>query len=151
MLTSTPLCSIRRATPDFLAEVLTWPNNYYNAIAVETAVTMGLPPTSFITDKLPSEEWSREDKKLAMAWTSLKRETCGNCGQPLWICRSSNKNLTFAVRKATCYSKAEVEKFQNKKPAPKLKPGEYVYTVPTMLDKSPLPSRRDYLEELNDE
>jgi hypothetical protein len=137
--------------PDFLAEVLTWPSNYYNAIAVETAYKQGLPPTSFLGDKDPSEGWSREDKKLAMAYTILQREVCSQCGQPLWICRSGNNQLVFKVRKDVCYSKAEIEKYHNKKPAPKLKPGEYVYTVPEMLDNSPLPSRLDYLKGLNDE
>jgi hypothetical protein len=137
--------------PDFLAEVLTWPSNYYNAVAVETAYKMGLPPTSLITNKQPSEGWSKEDKKLAMAWTILNREACQKCGQPLWICRSSEKNLLFKVKKDVCYASAELEKYQNKKPAPKLRPGEYTYAVPEMLDGSPLPTRRDYLSDLNED
>lgn len=136
--------------PDFLAEVLTWSNNYYNAIAVQTAYELGLPPTSFLGDKQPSEEWSREDKKLAMAWTILQKETCQKCGQPLWICRSSNKNILFRVRKATCYAAAELEKKQDDKRF-KLAKGEYAYAVPYTLDESPLPSRRDYLESLSED
>lgn len=137
--------------PDFLAEVLTWPSNYYNTIAVETAVKMGLPPTSFITNKSPSEEWSREDKKLAMAWTILQHETCSKCGQPLWICRSSAKNLQFKIKKDLCYASAELEKPANKKRAESLKPGEYQYVVPYTIDESPLPSRREYLESFNED
>jgi len=134
--------------PGFLAEVLTWPHNYYNYMAVETAVAMGLPPTSFLSEKEPSAGWSREDKKLAIALTILKRETCQKCGQPLWICRSSERNLLFKVKKATCYASAEYEKAADKKQNKELKPGEYMFTVPYMMDDGPLPSRRDYLEAL---
>lgn len=134
--------------PGFLAEVLTWPHNYYNYMAVETAVKMSLPPTSFLTDKDPSSGWSREDKKLAIALTILTRESCQKCGQPLWICRSSERNLLFKVKKATCYASAELEKGAEKKQNKTLKPGEYLFTVPYMLDGSALPSRRGYLESL---
>lgn len=137
--------------PDFLAEVLTWNNNYYNLIAVQTAVKMGLPPTSFLTDKDPSAGWSREDKKLAMALTVLERETCNQCGQPLWICRSDNKNLLFKVKKATCYAAREHKKFSDSKQGQNLRPGEYSYTVPFMLNDEPLPSRREYLISLNED
>ena len=134
--------------PDFLAEVLTWSHNYSYLMAVQTAVKLGLPPTSFVTNKSPSEGWSREDKKLAIAVTILERETCDKCGQPLWICRSNNRNLLFKTRKATCYAKAEFEKASKKKQNENLKPGEYMYVVPFMLDDSSLPSRREWLDDL---
>lgn len=134
--------------PDFLAEVLTWGHNYGNLMAVKTAVKMGLPPTSFLTDKDPSEGWSREDKKLAIALTILEHETCSKCGQPIWLCRSSDRNLLFKTAKATCYATAEFEKASKKKQNENLKPGEYMYVSPFMLDDSPLPSRQDYLVSL---
>lgn len=137
--------------PDFLAETLTWPNNYYNLIAVSTAVDMSLPPTSFLTNKEPSAGWSREDKKLAMAMTILNRETCSICGNPLWICRSSNSNLIFKARKDICYADAERKKAADKRQNKNLKPGEYIYVVPEMLNESDLPTRRDYLRELNED
>lgn len=140
--------------PDFLAEALTWPKNYYNAVAVETAVKMGLPPTSFLTDEQPSKSWSREDKKLAIAWHILQRETCSKCGNPLWICRSSNNMLGFSVRRGVCYASKELakeEKAAEKNKSKQLKDGEFHYTVPTMLDGSDLPSRLDYFESLDDE
>lgn len=137
--------------PDFLAEVLTWSHNYYSYIAVETAYKQGLPPTSFLTDKQPSAEWSREDKKLAMAYTIVQRETCSKCNQPLWICRSDNKNLLFKVSRATCYATAEMEKEQKKKQRRELKPGEYEYVVPFMRPDGPLPSRKEYLTAANED
>lgn len=134
--------------PDFLAEVLTWNHNYYNRMAVETAVGMGLPPTSFLMNKEPSEGWSREDKKLAIALTIIKHETCGKCGQPVWICRSTEKGLLFKTKKATCYASAELERDAEKKENKKLKPGEFLYVVPYMYNDTNLPSRSDYLKSL---
>lgn len=137
--------------PGFLAEVLTWNKNYYNLIAVQTAVKMSLPPTSFILNKDPSEGWSREDKKLAMALTILEKETCQKCGQPLWICRSDNRNLLFKVKRDTCYATAELEKDQKKKQRKELKPGEYEYVVPFMRPDGPFPSRKEYLTAMNED
>lgn len=137
--------------PDFLAEVLTWPSNYYYSVAVETAVKMGIPPTSLLSEEQPTKKWSSADKKLAMAWTVLQRETCNKCGQPLWICRSSNKDLGFRIRRGKCYSSSELEKWQKSKAGETLKPGEYGYAVPYMRDESNLPSRKAYLAELADE
>lgn len=139
--------------PGFLAEVLTWPNNYGFTIAVQTAMELQLPPTVLLTDKQPTEGWSRADKKLAIAWTILKKETCNQCGQPLWICRSSNKNLTFSVRKGVCYAKAELDKWE-KKNGKDLKPGEAPYVMPKMYNGNPvhLENRRmTYLQEQADE
>lgn len=134
--------------PDFLAEVLTWGHNYANLMAVKSAVKMGLPPTCFLSDKQPSEGWSREDKKLAIAIQIIETETCSKCNQPIWICRSDNRNLLFSVKKATCYASAEVEKAAKKKQNENLKPGEYLYVSPFMLDGSRLPSRQEYLKSL---
>ena len=136
--------------PDFLADVLSWGNNYYTLIAIQTAVDMSLPPTSFLTEKEPSAGWSREDKKLAMALTILNKETCGTCGNPLWVCRSANNKLSFHARKGICYADAERKRAQDKRQFKNLKPGEYIYVVPQMIDDSPFPTRREYLEELDD-
>lgn len=137
--------------PDFLAEVLTWNKNYYNLMAVQTAVNMSLRPTGFITDGPVNGEWSREDKKLAMALTVLEKETCSKCGQPLWICRSDNKNLLFKVKRDTCYASAELEKVTKAKSHKELKNGEYEYTVPYMRPDGPLPSRKEYLTAVNED
>jgi len=84
-----------------------------------------------------------------MAWTILKKETCKECGQPLWICRSSEKNLTFSVRTGVCYAKAELDKWQKGTKSQKLKNGEHPYIVAKMRrEEDPLPSRQRYLKEL---
>lgn len=136
--------------PDFLAEVLTWPHNYYNNVAVETAMKWGIPPTSLLSDGDTTSSWSRADKKLAMAYTILNRETCRKCGQPLWICRSTNKDLTFHPRKDKCFATEEFEKYSESKNGKNLKKGEYIYVTPEMPEGMPLPSRKEYFESLDD-
>lgn len=138
--------------PGFLADALTWPNNYAYVIAIETAMKLNLPPSVMLTDTgQPSDGWSRADKKLAMAWTILQRETCKNCGQPLWICRSSNKDLLFSVRTDTCYAKAELDKWETSKKGKSLKKGEHPFVVAKMRKEQPLPSRAAYMAQLADE
>ena len=137
---------MRLQTPGFLAEALTWSHNYYIACAVETAVAMGVPPTSLIdADKQPSDAWSSADKKLAIAWTVLQKETCGICGNPIWICRSDDSRLGFKPHKSMCYADAEHQKVSEKRQYKKLRPGERLVVRPYMSDDSPLPSRATYL------
>ena len=137
--------------PGFLAEVLTWPKNYSYAIAVETAMSLNLPPTVMLVDgRQPTDGWNASDKKLAMAWTILQKETCPQCGQPLWICRSNNKNLLFSIRKDTCYAYAELEKWQKGKNS-KLKNGEHPYIVPKMRNDEPMPTRKQYLTQISED
>lgn len=102
-------------------------------------------------DAQPTDPWTPQDKKLLMAWTILQKETCNECGQPIWICRSSNNNVTFAVRKGVCYSKMAMEKWtKDRKDKPK--PGETAYTIVSLIDETkPLPTRAEYLMELNED
>lgn len=136
--------------PDFLAEALTWPKNYTSMLAVQTAMDMKLPPTLMLLDKKqPTDPWTQQDKKLAVAWTILNKETCKECGNPLWICRSENKYLGFKVQKAHCYAKAELQKWEGSAAGKNLKPGDYPYVVPKMYDKEmSLPTRSEYIEQL---
>lgn len=137
--------------PGFLADVLSQPRNYHHLTAVQTAMDLRLPPTVMIyTDRQP-DEWRPEDKKLAMAYTILQRETCGICGQPLWICRSDNQQLGFKVKTSICYADKELNSKESKKRADKLKPGERQYVVPYMYNGSGLPSRNEYYTALSEE
>lgn len=138
--------------PGFLAEVLTWPNNYSATLAVEAAIKLQLPPTVMLLDgRQPTDGWDDADKKLAMAWFILQREICQLCHQPLWICRSSNKDLMFSVRTDMCYATRELEKWRKSPKGKNLKDGESPYIVARMRDtEARLPSRNEYLKELSE-
>lgn len=108
---------------------------------------MGLPPTMFMTDRQPTDGWTREDKKLAIAFTILQKETCNQCGQPIWICRSDNKNLGFKVKTAICYAKRELDKWGESARGKNIGKGEYAYIEAFMYSDEKLPSRDDWIKQ----
>ena len=140
--------------PDFLADVLSRAHNYGIMQSVEAALNLKLPSTAFIyNDKQPTDPWDQDDKKIAVAAHILEKQTCPKCGQPLWICRSTDPNIEFQVKTGICYASKALEDRQAKdeKNKKKLKNGEFRYTVPNMLFENPFPTRADWLESMNDD
>lgn len=143
--------------PGFLSEALTWSENYSVLIAVETAINLKMPPTDFIfTQRESSGEWSGLDKKLAMALQILNKETCKLCGNPIWICRSEDREIDFSVRTGICFSKQRLEKKEKsnaKKKNGELKEGQYLYTVPMQYNGEEIPrgARERYFKSLSEE
>lgn len=145
-----------RLMPGFLAEVLTWPENYSVAVAVETAINLKMPPLNFILLHKNSAAWSGLDKKLALAHTIMSNEVCQSCGQPIWVCRSTDNNIDFSIRTATCHAKAKIEKTEesrSKRRNGKLKPGQYLYPVAQQVNGEPIPkgARQEYFKSLSEE
>jgi len=62
-----------------------------------------------LQNRQPTEGWSANDKKLAMALQILEDETCSDCGVPIWIGHSDDKNVEFEIKSKTCYSCARIE------------------------------------------
>lgn len=138
--------------PGFLADALTWPQNYNAALGVQTAYELGVRPLTFLNDSQPTDPWTIADKKLLMAWTILQKETCHECGNPLWICRSSDNNLSFSVRKGMCYAKLAMDKWRESKAGKNMKDGETPYTVPVRYDEElPLPTRSEWIKEMQED
>lgn len=138
--------------PGFLADVLSRSKNYGMMQSIEAALELKMPPTTLIYNaRQPTDEWDSFDKKLAVAVHILKKQTCQQCGQPLWICRSDDANLDFVVRTGVCYATKALEerRTKNEKTKKKLKPGEFEYVEPTMLFGHPFPSRADWLDSLS--
>lgn len=114
-------------------------------------------PTAMIFRTQPTEPWETYDFKLLEAYQVLQDETCQHCGNPLWLCRSSDRNVNPVVKIATCSGKAALEKREKgrqsdgkkKQRVRDLLPGEYEYVVfePVLKDQ-PLPTRSDWLEEM---
>lgn len=116
---------------------------------MEAALELKLAPTLFLyNEKQPDDAWDQTDKKLAVAMHILNKQTCPKCGQPLWICRSDDRNLTFKVKKGICHASKALEDKQNadEKAKRKLKNGEFYYSVPDMLFGNPFPTRAEWLE-----
>lgn len=103
----------------------------------------------------PTEEWRPYDFKLLDALQVLEDETCQHCGNPVWLCRSSDANVQPVVKKARCQGKAALEKREDARTDDKrarkvaaLRPGEYEYVVFEPVQKDvPLPTREDWFRE----
>ena len=142
--------------PDFLAEVLTWSENFYINVAIETALKLNQPPIGFINDSLGGDEWTWLDKRLAVAFNLMNKEVCESCGKPIWICRNDDRNIDFSVRVAKCYAKEALERDEesrSKRKNGKLKKGEYLYVVPIQVNGQELPKglRSQYFNSLAEE
>lgn len=101
----------------------------------------------------PNDPWVEFDFLLLEAYQILQDELCGECGNPIWICRNEEANwVGFKVKTTTCFAKAELEKWQEKqeKANKKAKYGEIPYVVPYSYDETPLPTRKDFYMGLSD-
>jgi len=141
----------------FLAEVLTWDENYATLLAVETALELKQPPMDFVRpNRKDHGQWSGLDKKLAIAHKIMEKETCGLCGNPIWICRNEDNNIDFSIRVGTCHSKSKMEKSEasrSKRKNGKLKEGQYLYSVPMNVDGTEITkgTRASYYKTLSEE
>jgi hypothetical protein len=100
----------------------------------------------------PNDPWTDIDFLLVEAMQILEDETCGQCGNPIWICRNEGAaNVGFKVKTATCFADAELEKWREKEDKKKSKKktyGAYPYTVPYTYDGSDLPSRAQFYKNM---
>lgn len=91
--------------------------------------------------KDPYGEWSPADYRLIRSYQQMKDELCPKCGQPVWLCHSTDPDLVWEVQTETCYATAAIEarrwKDDNPKEQPKKKDrqswGRDYYPVATML------------------
>ena len=103
--------------------------------------------------KKPLSDWSEADHKLAVAYSILESETCDKCGNPIWLCRTTDERVEFEVKSYRCFATAEQERREadwrkRRKKGERLKPGEYEYTVPKPRPGAELPTRVDFYESL---
>jgi len=73
----------------------------------------GKPPSSFIlgTDRT---KWNKWDILVAEAYEIVQREKCGQCGLPIWICRSDDEDIQFSIKRDTCHAIATKERYEKK-------------------------------------
>lgn len=92
--------------------------------------------------------WTSHDYRLQEAVFILDREVCKTCGNPVWLCHSTNNAIDFDVKTGVCYAKAEIEDFEENPGSDKLGAGEYHYAVAVGIKNEdgtfePLPSRHE--------
>lgn len=118
---------------------------------IKSAVEMGLRPSAHIMAlKKPSSDWSVWDHKLAVAFSRLNAEMCDKCGNPIWLCRTSDSRVRFEVDTYVCYADKELSKRreEREKRKKKLKDGEYEFVRAVPDTNANLPTRDDYYKML---
>lgn len=83
----------------------------------------------------------------------MDREVCKTCGNPVWLCHSTDNRIQFNVQTGSCYAKAELEDYEKDESKPKLQAGEYLYAVPVGVENEDgtndkLPTRREALSKI---
>lgn len=119
---------------------------------VRAAIENKIRPTAILFQEQPNEPWTKFDFLLLEAYQMLQDETCGQCGNPIWICRNEfAANVGFKVKTIKCFAKAELERhaeIQEKRGNKKKTYGEQEVVVPYTYDNGEFPSRGSYLEAL---
>jgi hypothetical protein len=102
----------------------------------------------------PSDPWVPFDFMLLEAFQILQDETCGDCGNPIWICRNENAaNVGFKVKTSTCFARAELDRWrekEEKKKSSKKAYGQNPYIVAYTYDDGPMPTRAGYYSYMAD-
>jgi hypothetical protein len=106
------------------------------------------PTAALLEEDDPYKGWTSYDYRIQEAMNIMDREICGRCGNPTWICHSTDGRIDFEVLTGTCYASAEVEEYDEKPGVEKLGPGEYRYARPVGIEnedgsREPLPNRRE--------
>nr|DAK78776.1 MAG TPA: hypothetical protein [Caudoviricetes sp.]DAP30498.1 MAG TPA: hypothetical protein [Caudoviricetes sp.]DAV35834.1 MAG TPA: hypothetical protein [Caudoviricetes sp.]DAV66009.1 MAG TPA: hypothetical protein [Caudoviricetes sp.] len=123
---------------------------------VRTAVDLHMRPTAVIYNQPdPFGHWTELDYKLVLAYKTVKDETCQKCGNPIWLCHSTDPDIAWRAEDRTCYAtKARmmhdwVSTHRATDPPPyedKQKWGKDTVMTPYMPDyaERDLPTRMDY-------
>lgn len=112
------------------------------------------PTAALLEEPDPFTGWTSYDYRIQEALNILDREICKTCGNPVWVCHSTDNRIQFEVKTGACYARAEIEEFEDEKSGnPKLGAGEYHYAVGVGLDNEdgshePLPTRSEALAKM---
>lgn len=124
---------------------------------LRTAVNLGQRPTAaLLTEANPQGEWTKTDYILMDAYFTMEREICKTCGNPVWLCHSTDNRIEFKADIQACYAKAEIEEFSQTPKGKNLSAGEYIVARPIGLEDGrgnyePLPSRREAYNSMPDD
>lgn len=102
----------------------------------------------------PYSEWSDLDYSFLQAYQVIEDETCHKCGNPIWLCRSSDNNIDWSVDTTTCYASKAIDAKRYREDNPTKQPDsatrrrwgtEYTAKPQPIRKDIPLPTRSDYM------
>lgn len=124
----------------FFSYALTWDDQSYIEPYLKVAVEIGHPPSAVILNDPTRTKWTTLDYKLAKAYQL--RQTYGDI--PPWIDRS--ERVAWDAKTFISKSAAAVERKQDKQKKPV--PGMRYYAVPRTTDGGPMPTMKEFFEDL---
>lgn len=100
----------------------------------------------------PSDPWKRGDFKLLEAYEIMQKETCGHCGNPIWLCHSDNSDLQWDVETSICYAENTLKEWHKNHADAKDSPYAVPYVITyegreVVKDFKNLPTRKQFFEE----
>lgn len=106
----------------------------------------------------PDEPWTPFDFKILEAYQIMEDEQCPKCGQPIWLCRSTDNRIEWKLDSSICYASRKQEESQWYRHNPKKKPdkseradwGKSYFPVPFVPDNvgGELPTRDEFYASL---
>lgn len=106
----------------------------------------------------PTEPWTEYDFKILEAYQILQDEICNQCGNPVWLCHSTDNRIDFKTVNSTCFAtKAHMERLDAKKKRDqrasreeRAEWGRTTYMKPYIVQNAEgdLPTRWDYYNSL---
>ena len=124
----------------FFSYALTWDDQSYVEQYLKFAVDIGHPPTAVILNDPTHTKWTALDYRLAKAYQL--RQSYGEV--PPWIDRSDR--VAWDAKTFISKSAAAIERKQDKQKKPV--PGMRYYAVPRTVDDGPMPTMREYFDDL---
>lgn len=109
----------------------------------------------------PKQDWTHLDFRLLEAYQMLQDETCPQCGQPSWLCRSSDDRISWRVNESVCHATKAREEREWVRDNPskradkdeRRKWGRFSYATPVVSSHYPegteLPTRKEYYENVS--
>lgn len=120
---------------------------------LDSALEMRQRPTAALLEESdPYSGWESMDYRLQDAIITINREKCPKCGNPVWLCHSTDNRIDFEPVVSICYATAEIADKQ-KLDGRELKPGEYYYAKPVGVEnedgsRDPLPTREEAIAKM---
>ena len=131
------------------------PENHHILTKIRAAITANIRPCAVIYREQPDTDWTTLDFQLLEAYQIIEDEKCPQCGNPVWLCRSTADNIEWASKTSVCQAtKAKEAKTAARDKTHKVDAktkagwGRIDYVVPRVPSYFPegteLPTRKDF-------
>ena len=122
---------------------------------IKAALAAGIRPTAMLFHEQPTGPWSEMDFRWLEAYQITQDEICPQCGNPIWLCRSTDDRISWTKHESVCRATKEKENLEWKQTHKKAATaedrkamGRIVFMTPTVSSWYPegtlLPTREDY-------